>query len=56
MGLMIIILVSLLVVVLVIRSKINNIHRMIEDKIHSVASIAGAGASIIKSIKKAKRS
>lgn len=61
MGLMFLLMIVLVIAVFVIRAKINKIHAMVEDKIHTVTAFAerggelsaAAGTALVKSAKKA---
>jgi cell division protein FtsL len=46
MGVMFILIIMLVISVFVIRNKINKIQRTIEDKVHTVTSIAEKGGEI----------
>lgn len=53
MGLMLILFVVLVVSVLVIRAKVNSIHRHLEDKLGSVISIIENGTKLVGKFKDA---
>jgi hypothetical protein len=46
MSLMLVLMISLVAAVLVIKSKINHLHRMVEDKVQMVSSITETAKSI----------
>jgi hypothetical protein len=53
MGLMLILFIVLVVAVLVIRAKINAIHRHLEDKLSGVLGLIEDGAKLASSVKNA---
>ncbi len=55
MGLMFLFMVIGLVAVLAIRAKLNAIHRQIEERLHTITSIAHVGEELIGKAKKAFR-
>ena len=55
MGVIFIILLSLLAIGLVIRSKINAIHARIEERLEQATGLAEKGAAVIGTIKKAAK-
>lgn len=46
MGVMFVLIIALVIAVFVIRSKVNKIQRTIEDKVHTVTTIAEKGGEI----------
>jgi len=46
MGLMLILLIALVTAVFVIRAKINNIHKIVEDKLNNLTHIVERGGEI----------
>jgi cell division protein FtsL len=60
MGVMFILIIALVIAVFVIRSKVNHIQQTIEDKVHTVTTIAEKGGEIAAlaaggAVRKAKR-
>ena len=55
MGLMLILFIVLVIAVLVIRAKVNAIHRHVEDKLGGVISLIENGAKIVSQVKSATR-
>ena len=53
MGLMLVLFVVLVIAVLVIRAKINAIHRHLEEKLGNVLGIVEEGAKLANTVKKA---
>jgi len=48
MGLMLVLFIALVTAVLVIKAKINHIHRMIDEKVQVVSGLADAAKSVFK--------
>lgn len=47
MTLMLVLMISLVTAVLVIKTKVNHLHRMVEDKVHTVAAVASTAKNIL---------
>ena len=48
MGLMTVIVIALVIAVLAIKAKINDIHRRIEEKVHSFVEVAQMGEALVE--------
>jgi hypothetical protein len=52
MSLIFLLIVALVAAVFIIKSKINNIHDSIEDKVSALAGFVGAGSAVARQAKK----
>lgn len=50
MGLMLVLLIALVAAVFVIRAKVNNIHKMVDEKLNSLSSVVERGGELAGNI------
>jgi hypothetical protein len=55
MSLSLVLLIALVIAVFIIKSKINAIHRNIENKLHAITSVTNFGENLADKVKKAVR-
>lgn len=54
MTLMLLLMISIVVAVFVIKSKVNRLHRMVEDKVQSVTNVAETAKHMLSFFKRGK--
>ena len=52
MTIMLLLMIGLVTAVFIIKAKINHLHRMVEDKVNTVATVARTAKNIFSKVKK----